>query len=881
MAAQTKQPSFTRLARMVGLSAERLLPPARLVAVYDGVVVTDTAAWAYFTLASSNTDLMATEAQDAEQDAASTALAKVLAGYDAHLKILWSQQDGASFRDEAHRIFTAGDVAAVAEMWAARLNQLALPQRHLLLGVKIATRDTVARANAKSAVVSALGLAAPGLPKSELLKYDGLARRLGRRLEATPWRASLAPAENLAWAISRESFRPQSAPPHLPPVGGASLVRLAQSHVEPHADHVRIINAQGTTAAWVAVMAMPTFPHEITTPGEQEWLRCLSEIRYIPAGGNGDEVLVCPEASVRWTVLQRGDALKAVNKVRATAKEQRNSAAENSAGQTSTETEESEAIMEELRRGMTRDGLTLVEDHPRIIVSSTVSVEDLRARCDAVTSHYADLAIDCVIATEEQRDLWLEAQIGDTLRVTDLGHIRETGALAASMWWGGSEAGDDSGPIAGFLTGTTPGMCRLDVTAGSARGDATTTILVGRSGRGKTTAMMMAQLTAAQKGAFALMLGFKGDEGGLIRAGRYLGLSSHQVTASAATPAVADLYRLLPKDDAALEVVSQLLIILPQRMRDAGVETQLLKACNAVGAGPDPATWRVVELLSQSEDPLARQAGTALAELARTQLGAPLLGQPEPGASPLRPDPGVWLVQVPGLKLPKAGTPPADMTLNERVSLALMRGLIAYALHTASRPDLRGLPKGIFIPEVHVLTATDDGRRFLDYIARTGRALDTALVLDTQDPSSLLGLDGVLEATTTVAAFETSTRPQQDALSELLRLPVGESSRALLRTVGKDAKGEIVHGHCVVRDRRDRVATMQWDVPDEELLRLLSTNPKDQADQHEAEQHAADSAVPASNGEAGQAEPEGVPLDADLDEASPVHRADGRSSDST
>jgi hypothetical protein len=821
--------SVSRVGRLLGVGAERLMREPQLVAIADGLIVTDVAAEAWFTLSASNTDLMPEDRQDFEQDAAALALAKVLPGYDCHLKIIWSRLDGEVYREEARRIFSAGDVEAVAEMWANRLDSLDLPQRHLLLGVRIAERDSAARASAKNTASSALGIGHTGLDTTELAHLDALTRQLERRLEATPWRARIAPAELLAWAVSRESFRPQPAPPHLPVVTGASLVRLTQSKMIPHSDHVRMLDARGATAAWVSILAMPAFPEEIVTPGEQEWLRCLSEITYSHPE-SGEDALVCPEASVRFSVWRKAQAIKSVDKQRTSAKEQRKSAAEGSAGETFAETEETEAVMDDLRRQMSRDGMTLLEDHPRLVVSSTESLEDLRARCDAVIAHYAGLSIDVVVATEEQRELWLESQIGDMLRVLDLGHIRTTDALAASMWWGGSEAGDDEGPIAGLLTGTTPGVCRIDITAGSARGDATTTAFVGRSGRGKTTSMMLATLIAGLKGSFALMLGFKGDEAGIVRAGQYLGLDSHHVTCGVETPGVADVFRLLPKNDAVLQVVSQLLIILPERMRDAGIETHLLRAANAIAGHDDPATWRVIDLLKNGADPLSAEAGQALAELSRTQLGAPLLGQPREGASPLRPEPGLWLVQVPGLTMPQAGTTPRDMTMTERVSLALMRGLIAYALSTSARPDLRNLPKVVAIPEVHVLTGTDDGRRFVDYIARTGRALDTSLAIDTQDPKSLLGLDGVLEAITTVCAYEQSTRVQQDAMAELLRLPISEATRALIHGVGKDARGSIRHGHCIIRDRRDRVATMQWDAPSYELLRALSTNPKDQAE---------------------------------------------------
>ncbi|MGW1976655.1 ATP-binding protein [Streptomyces sp. NPDC001889] len=827
-----KKRSALSAGRLLGLGAERLLHPPQLVALADGLVVTSTSAEAWYVLSAANTDLMPEHAQDLEQDAAALALSKLLPGYDCHLKIIWSRLDGEMYRREARQIFTAGDTEAVADLWAARLDGLGLPQRHLLLGVRIAERDSAAGATAKNTAAAVLGTGHTALPAAELAQLDAAARRLERRLEATPWRARIAPVELLAWAVSRESHRPQPAPPNLPEITGASLVRLTQSRAVPHHDHVQLLDARGRTAAWVSVLAMPTFPEQLHTPGEQEWLRCLSEITYTHSG-SGQEILVCPEASVRFNVWRKGQAIKEVDKARQAAKEQRHSAAQGSAGETFLETQETEVAMENLRQRMSRDSMTLLADHPRIVVTSAESADDLRARCDAVIGHYAGLSIEVIVGEDEQRELWLESLLGDTLRVPDLGHIREAGALAASMFWGGSEAGDDDGPIAGLLTGTTPGVCRLDITAGSSRGDATTTAFIGRSGRGKTTAMMLATLNAALKGAFALMLGFKGDEGGLIRAGEYFGLDSHHVHCGIETPAVADLFRLLPRGDAALQVVSQMLIVLPERMRGQGVETHLLRACNEVAADEDAASWRVAELLKTSEDSLAREAGHALEEVGRTQLGAPLLGRPRPGASPLRPEPGLWLVQVPGLTMPQAGTRPGDMTMTERVSLALMRGLIAYALSTASRSDLRGLPKVIAVPEVHVLTGTDDGKRFLDYVARTGRALDTSLAIDTQDPKSLLGLDGVLEAITTVLGFEQSVKAQQDALSELLHLPVGDASRALIHGVGKDGHGNVRHGHCIVRDRRDRVATMQWDAPSAELLHALSTNPRDQADRQD------------------------------------------------
>ncbi|WP_199550304.1 ATP-binding protein [Streptomyces sp. N35] len=836
VASKTARKGTSRIGKLLGLGTERFQKPPQLVALADGLVVTDTAAEAWFVLQASNTDLMAESDQDREQVTAALTLAKALPGYQCHLKVLWTRLDGEVYRAEARELFTAGDVEKAAGLWAERLNDLDLPQRHLLLGVRIAERDSTTNATVKNATTHALGTAHTGITTAELAQLAGQVRRVERKLES-PWRATVAPVELLAWAISRESHRPLPAPPRLPEITGAALRRLTASRALPYSDHLQLMGNRGEIAAWVAVLAMPSFPAQMVTPGEQEWLRCLSDIHYPdpqppidPVTGRelSRDIPVCPEASVRFEVWPKGQAIKDVDKQRKKAKEQRKSAGEGSAGETLAETEETEAAMIDLRHQMVRGDLTLLEDHPRLIVTSTLSLEDLHARCDAVIAHYAGIGIDVCVAVDEQRELWLETQIGDQLRVADLGHIRTTEALAASMFWGGSEAGDRSGPIVGLLTGTTPGVCRFDITAGPSRGDGTTTAFIGRSGRGKTTAMMLTTLNAALKGAFALMLGFKGDEAGLIRAGEYLGIASHQVRCGIDTPGVADLFRMdLPERDAVLDVVSQMLIMLPERMREAGVEVQLTAACNQIATHPDPGSWRVIELLEASHDPLAREAGQALAQLAQTPLGAPVLGKPSTDTAVLRPEPGLWLVQIPGLNLPQPGTAPRDMSPAQRVSLALMRGLIAYGLNTSARLDLRQLPKLICIPEVHVLTSTSDGRQFLDYVARTGRALDTSFGLDTQDSGSFKGLDGVLEAITTLFAFELSTKEQQDALIELLHLPPGQASRDLIHGLGKSGDGSVRHGHCIIRDHQDRLATLQFDAPHTDLLRLLSTNAKD------------------------------------------------------
>ncbi|ORT61251.1 ATP-binding protein [Streptomyces sp. CB03238] len=824
------------LGRFMGLGPERALPPPRYEALADGLVITDTAAEAWFVLSGSNTDLMAEPSRDAEQDTISSVLARTLAGYECHLRVLWSPLNAADYIDEAEELFSAGHYREWTQLRVDRLDMLQLPTRHLLLGVRIAERNNQTKAKSRAGFQEALGLGTRAVSYKELARLDALTRRLGRQLESTPWRARPATVEMLAWMIAREQHRaaPLPAANGDGAVSGAKLAQLTQGKVMPYPDHLQVVDGRGEVAAWVSVLAMTGFPEEMESPGSGEWLRAVSEITYIPENegdtfqdfGQIPVVPVNPEVSVRFEVMHKRDALKTIDEVRRLAKEQRQSAAKHSAGEAGREIEETEQVMAELARDMKRDDVTLIEDHPRLVVSSDVGLEDLRAKVDAVVSYYGGLGIEVVVGTDEQRELWIESQPGDLVRVADLGHTRTVDAFAGSWFWGGAQVGDDKGPIIGYLTGSTPGVVRNDLTAGSERGDATTTAFIGRSGRGKTTGMMLSLLDAGFREAFVLALDFKGDIGGLVTAAQSYGLNSHLVQTGTHYAGVADLFGMLGEDERAqVEVPAQLGIALPSHLRARGAETPIQKAVNQVVAEGEPATWKVIQRLRTSEDPLAQETGEALYELSLTGVGAPFMGRPS-GEPMLVPRPGLWVVQMPGLSLPDADSDREDWNVTQRLSVALMHSMIAYAVTTAGRKDLRGLRKVVAVPEVHVLTATREGSAFLQYIARVGRALSTALVVDTQDPESLAGLTGLVEQLTTVFGFQLTTPQQQSALAALLGLPDDEHTRRLVQAIGLQPDGEIRHGHCITRDRRFSCATTQFDIPSGDLLRLLSTTPK-------------------------------------------------------
>ncbi|MFI6833539.1 ATP-binding protein [Kribbella sp. NPDC050241] len=815
-----------KLLNLVGVGRERGLPPPRLVAIADGLLVTERSAEAWFLISVANTDLATEAEQDAALDAAVSAAATILGDRLSHLKVVWGRSTGQDYIDSMAGHYRLGDHEAWAQTRADRIDEMRMPERYVALGVHLSDRDPRATAQVRGSISDALGTTSWRVSARELAHLDDRVRKLARQLGSTVWRAHTAPAEVISWLVSREMHRGAVAAPRRGLITGAALARLTSGRVVPYTDHLRIYDTRGQIAAYTTVLAMTDFPEELETPGAGEWLRTLSEIKAID--DDGDEIDVTVEASVRFRVLTKKTARSLVDETRKSAKEQRRSAAKGTAEETADEIVETERIMREVKRDINRSGLTLVEDHPRLLVSADTR-EDLEAYVDAVIAHYADRGITVAPGADEQRDLWLESLPGDQLRVPDLGHVRESTAFFGSWFWGGASIGDATGPAIGYLTGSTPGLVRFDAAAGSALGDATTTLFLGRSGRGKTTAAMMGGLDSAFAGAWVPLLDLKGDAAGVSAVAAEYGVPTAVIEITAQFSGAADLLRVLPVDDALLQAPSQLMLLLPPHLRGAA-EAPVVAATRAEIQSPDPSSWGVIQRLCNSESETTRTVGFALRDLVETGLGSVVAGPPS-GLSSLTTNPGLWVVQMPGLTLPSPESAPESWSPIERVGMACLRGCLAWMVRTTGRREFRGRSKVVIVPEVHLLTKTPDGASFLDYIARVGRALGASLVLDTQDPASILKLPGLVEQITTLFAFSLRSREQVDSLLELLGRPQTPPYQTLVRGINTAANGKSIrHGHCIMRDRWDEVATVQIDIPSERVAALLRTTPESEHD---------------------------------------------------
>ena len=150
--------------------------------------------------------------------------------------------------------------------------------------------------------------------------------------------------------------------------------------------------------------------------------------------------------------------------------------------------------------------------------------------------------------------------------------------------------------------------------------------------------------------------------------------------------------------------------------------------------------------------------------------------------------------------------------------MATMRIAFSYALLQSRRA--RAMVKVVALTELHLLTAYPEGRAFVDWLARVGRALKTYLLLDSQSARDLADMIALLEQILMAFCFQATGTTEQDAQAVLLGRPdPGPRLRA--------AMADLQVGQCVARDRHRRLTVMEFDRLTQWIADTLSTDAAD------------------------------------------------------
>ena len=147
-------------------------------------------------------------------------------------------------------------------------------------------------------------------------------------------------------------------------------------------------------------------------------------------------------------------------------------------------------------------------------------LDTLDRRTSALIDYYAGprLGINLWTPPGDQDLLYKQLVIGDTRRVAEFDNFRPMTTLAAAWFHGGTVVGAATGLFLAQNIGTTPGPYLDRLSDAQMERGAVTTLFLGTTGAGKTTAAALALLGESVMGAWTCMTDFKGDMGGICTA---------------------------------------------------------------------------------------------------------------------------------------------------------------------------------------------------------------------------------------------------------------------------------------------------------------------------------------------------------------------------
>ncbi|OLF07074.1 ATP-binding protein [Actinophytocola xanthii] len=809
--------------------------------IADGVLATDDAVWSWAEVPGSSTYLLEEEELGRATWEATAALHTLLpAGAEYHLKVVWSVNTADDYRsswDNLTSVMAPGADDYIG-MGAGRITRNSeegyFRRRLVLLGVRW-TDGEHASTLRRARKVARRGLRAQAATYRDAHERVDAARdQINRWFEQaarSALRCKRARAGLIAWSYAREIRRTAFEVPAEATLSGPVLVDLMHGEVDPTTSpsHVVVTDTKTGTRRYVTILAPATNgfpPHELELPGG-EWLEILTELPGV-------------EASVRGINHGQAGSIALIDQGRKITRSQTREAGLHGA-QVPLEITDADDALNVRRQEIQRRQDVMTTNHARWVIDAA-NADELADRVARVQERYTGV-VRLEVVPHVQDLLWRELLPGDRVRVPEFAQHQPMRTLAGSWFHGGSAVGDTTGPYIGANLGSTPGPVQAHIVSRAERDRSrpTTITFTGRSGSGKSTAVMLSTVGALAEGAWALLVDPKGDLRGVIGvAGELLGVPVQAVDLldDAATGTM-DPMRFCPTADLARSLtLDALLGALNADDRRRG-ETILEHAVDTVLRWPRDA-WSSQHVISElrsiprdrPEADVARDLGDTLAVRARQAHIRAVLGPLAPVAQPLMTGRGLVYLGLAGLELPRHNPDSDKWTVAERCSMTTFRVALHYALQQSRH--VRQLKKLVALTELHLVTGYPEGRAFVEWLARTGRALQTWLLLDTQAASDLAVLTGLVEQVVMSFAFQASGRAEQDAQAVLLHRPApGPRLRGM--------QASLDTGDCVMLDRDGRMAPVHWDLMNTWIRDALSTDAaEDTADSVGDDQRARD-----------------------------------------
>lgn len=368
--------------------------------------------------------------------------------------------------------------------------------------------------------------------------------------------------------------------------------------------------------------------------------------------------------------------------------------------------------------------------------------------------------------------------------------------------------GSHRGPYIGYTPTGAPLPVRFDPSQAPREDRASAILLIGTLGSGKTVAAQSIEYAAERRGSQIVDFDPKPDHGlhrlpelaGRLQVLELSGAESQQGRLDPLATGLPDLREEL--------AVSYLLELLPGN--PAQWENAISLAVKETVRQGSQSLLRVVEVLLASERPGAKDAGEALQVI--RDFGLARLGFSNGETGSAQAQAPVTTIRMPGLSLPDPTAGRDTYTRAERVSVATLSLVAAYALQLISGD--RSTHKVVGLDEIWFLLASPQGRQIIHRLVRLGRSFNATLLLGTH---RIADLGDLAELIGVVFVFGQDSDTAAAAALQFIGLTPTPDLIGKVR--------EFRAGRCLMRDLQGRVGEVQIDLVYPHLLGALTTTP--------------------------------------------------------
>jgi hypothetical protein len=571
----------------------------------------------------------------------------------------------------------------------------------------------------------------------------------------------------------------------------AQLLRLLDAPMTVERDHLAIGDSVQAT------LVAGALPETTTFPGRQ------AELLFAPLEAVGFPVDACFAA--RW--IPNDQALALVRRRIVDADHAYREESYGDHGPTA-QTAARPHLVRELEEELTAtDRPPLLRGQLSLAVGAR-SLDELDECVARLRREYAPIALHR--PKDVQLQLWashLPGQLPPIRRYDDILLPEQLGAMVPT-------ATHAVGARTGLLIGHTLSGSRqpvlFDVTEGSRTSRAPAVLCTGSLGSGKTLTAQLLALHAYLGGSLVVDLDPKGDHH-LADVVGHENVEEIELSASSTQRGMLDPLRIAPEDLRVELAYSFLTELLPAPVLPAW-QTEIRAAVSAVVVAGGRSLGLVLDELRRGDADAAAaaraidvHAGSGLLQLGFADATLPLEAQAQ------RPVVGL---RIANLTLPVPGTPRADLTQEERTGRALLRLLAVQALHLASDDWTRH--KVLVIEELSQLVGDAIGLSLIQRIVRLCRSQNATPILVTQV------VDDVAEVADLVGCYFAFGVETENEAARVLRLVGLDHEDRTMRSRLQSFR----RGRCLMRDYEGRVAPVQIDLVDPDLLRTLDTTPR-------------------------------------------------------